>query len=452
MNRCKIFYELALGCLISGSVLAQPDVLLIAIDDLNDWVSCMDGHPQAHTPNIDRLAARGILFDNAHVQATICNPSRVSFMTGTYPTTTGIINNKGDMKARTIRTVREAQTLPRTFTAGGYRTAGSGKIFHTWKELPNEGHFDVPGPVWNYGYPPNREKLPMRQRWGVVENPRETCFDYDVAEWSIQQLHAWDDDRPDMLMAGFFRPHAPMFAPQEYFDLYPIEEVQLPLIKEDDESDIPEWALNNRPGRRYMQKFKEDPELLRSAVQAYLASTAFVDAQIGRVLDELEASGRADSTVVILFSDHGFALGEKGSWSKHTAWEESTRVPMIIAGPGIPEGEISSAPVQIMDIYPTLVELCGLEAPERLDGNSLVPLLKNPQTAWPHLSATFVENGARAVRSEHFRYILYPDGSEELYDHRADPNEWNNLALDSESLPLRQKMAEQLKTLLPVQK
>lgn len=448
MKKTTLNFTLSL-LLCAGAALAKPDVLVISIDDLNDWVGCLGGHPQAHTPNIDRLASRGLLFENAHVQAPICNPSRASFMTGIYPSTSGIIDNKPATKKRTLEFVGNTETFPQTFARSGYQTAGCGKIFHTWKGLENDRFFTDPGPVWSYGYLPNHNKLPMRKKWGPVEHPEETCFDFNVSSWACNRLEGWNREQPQFLMAGFYRPHAPMYAPQEYFDHYPLEKVQLPPIKADDRADMPEWARKNMPITNYMKKFKANPELLKTAVQAYLASTEFVDAQIGKVLDRLEAEDLADSTIVVLFSDHGFHLGEKDRWAKHTPWEESTRVPFIIAGPGIPEGVRCQKPVQILDIYPTLSELCGLDAPDQLEGNSLVPLINDPQFDWPHAAATYVENGARTLRTEHFRYILYPDGSEELYDHRKDPDEWKNLVGLAEYEKQRSLLAQRLAETLP---
>jgi choline-sulfatase len=446
--KIKLWNVLLVGGLMAGIARAQPDVLVIAIDDLNDWVGCLGGHPQAYTPNIDRLAARGLLFENAHVQAPICNPSRASFMSGIYPSTSEIVDNSKSAKQRTLEFVGQTEMIPQCFTRGGYRTAGCGKIFHTWPGLENEGFFDDPGPVWEYGYLPNHGKLPMRKKWGAVKNPEKTCFDYNVADWTCGKLSTWGKEEPQFLMAGFFRPHAPMYAPQEYFDRYPLDEVQLPPIKKNDRDDLPQWVHENMPVSSYMKKFHANPELLKSAAQAYLASTAFVDAQIGKVLDQLDASGRADSTIVVLFSDHGFHIGEKDHWSKHSGWEESTRVPFILAGPGIPVGKRCSKSIGLIDLYPTLVELCGLEAPTGLEGRSLVPLIQDPSGDWNYAAATVVENGALALRNEHWRYILYPDGSEELYDHRNDPNEWTNLALKPEcgeqAKIMKQMLLEQL--------
>jgi len=417
----------------------RPNVLFIAIDDLNDWVGCLKGHPQAKTPNIDRLAARGTLFSNAHCQAPLCNPSRSSLLTGLRPSTTGIYGLAPGI--RDVAALKSRVTLPQALAGYGYWTAHLGKIFHDGSIPPRlrPEEFRVWGIAPGIPIPPKKlVQTPSEIKamdWGIFPADDHDQADWKIADAAIAQLNSRPQDQPFFLAVGFRLPHVPCFASQKWFDLFPSEEqIILPDVKDDDRADVPPfaWYLHWKlpePRLSWLKRVHQWRPLVRS----YLASTTFMDSQVGRVLDELDRLGLRDSTQIVLWSDHGWHLGEKGITGKNTLWERSTRVPLMFAGPGVAVGAVCSQPVELLDMYPTLLELCGLPAREDLEGHSLVPQLKNAKTAraWPAVTTHNQDN--HTIRSEHWRYIRYADGSEELYDHRPDTNdanEWHNLASD----------------------
>jgi len=440
---------------------AAPNVLFIAVDDLNDWIGCLEGHPQAITPNMDRLAKRGVLFSNAHCQAPICNPSRVSLLTGLLPSTTGIYL-LGPSKFRMAPVLKDHATLPEAFAAAGYRTIGCGKIYHagTGKET-----FQKYGPRGGFGPRPDKKiNYPIGHPlwdWGAFPERDEQMPDHQVTTWAIQQLrnHAKTAStrQPLFLAVGMHRPHVPMYVPQKWFDRYPpLDEIQLPKVLDSDRHDLPEYGKKLTYGGaapRHQWMTKNDQ--WKKAVRAYLASITFADAQVGRLLDALADSPFADNTLVVLFSDHGFALGEKQRWAKRALWERETNVPLIFAGPGVASaegGRMCREPVGLIDIYPTLVDLCGLgEAMEReqlltvpLEGHSLRPLLTADDADWPHAAiCTFHYQNHSVITTDH-RYIRYHDGSEELYDTTADPHEWHNLAGKPGSAEVIDRLRNQL--------
>jgi arylsulfatase A-like enzyme len=443
---------MCLGAVTAGAA-ERPNVLFIAIDDLNDWVGCLHGHPQVKTPNIDRLAARGTLFTNAHCQAPICNPSRTSVMTGRRPSTTGVYALGPWF--RTVPALKDAVTLPQHFAAGGYRTVAAGKIYHDGvvpRAARRDGdEFTTWGFDGSFG-PMPAEKLvqtPAKTRlmdWGVFPEPDEDVDDAKVADYAIAQLKAAKPREPLMLCAGFRHPHVPCYAPQRWFDLYPADDtLALPPVKDDDRDDVPRFAW-------YLHWKLPEPRLswLRSAnqwrplVRAYLASISFADHQVGRLLDALDESGMADRTIVVLWGDHGWHLGEKGITGKNTLWERSTRVPLILAGPGVAKGATCTSPAELLDLYPTLTELCGLPPREGLEGHSLVPQLRDAAAprAWPAITTHGPDN--HAVRTDRWRYIRYADGSEELYDDEHDPNECTNLAADPRHAETKSALARWL--------
>ena len=410
----------------AGAQDSRPNVLLLAVDDLNDWVGALGGHPQAKTPNIDRLAARGTLFANAHCQAPVCSPSRASLMTGRLPSSTGMYFLLPALAAEP--SLKDTVTLVQRFAEEGYATFGVGKVHHG-NERPFFGEYG--GAMGGFGpRPEDKLSYPIGHPlwdWGAYPEKDEQMPDRRVADWAAQKL-AEEHDRPFFLAAGFWRPHVPMYAPEPWFDLHPREEVLLPEVLAGDRDDLPDYAKAltiGLPAPRHEWLVENDQ--WRHAVQAYLASTSFVDACVGRVLDALAASPYADDTIVVLLSDHGFHLGEKQRWAKRSLWETSTRVPLVIAAPGRAPG-VSSRPVGLVDVYPTLLELAGLAPGEALDGHSLAPLLDDPAAAWPHVAITTFGPGNHSVRTSRWRYTRYADGSEELYDHDVDPQEWRNLA------------------------
>jgi choline-sulfatase len=411
----------------------KPNVLFIAIDDLNDWVGCLGGHPQARTPNIDRLAARGTLFSNAHVQSPLCNPSRASLLTGLRPSSTGIYGLAPGI--RSVPATRDRVSLPQLFAQNGYYTAGFGKIFHDGSipaELrTNEFHHWGIAP----GIPVPKDKFvqtPARMRamdWGVFPADDREQGDWKVADAAVALLREHRSDQPLFLAVGFRLPHVPCFASQKWFDLFPPEpEIALPPVLKNDRADVPEfsWYLHWKLPEPRLSWLVEANQW-RPLVRAYLASTTFMDSQVGRVLNALEDTGLGDRTVVVLWSDNGWHLGEKAITGKNTLWERSTRVPLIFAGPDITKNARCAQPAELLDIYPTLADLCGLQKPRGLEGHSLAPQLKNAKAKrqWPAITTHNVGN--HAVRSEHWRYIRYANGEQELYDLRRDPNEWTNL-------------------------
>ncbi len=464
---------LCLGCGKSeGPVADRPNVLMIAVDDLNDWIGCLGGHPQAVTPNMDRLAARGLLFTNAHCAAPACNPSRAALFSGLMPQSNGVWAN--DSAQRLERTLPDARLLPTMFREAGYTVLGTGKLLHSggkdlfddyfsveqrWsplsrekvdytpEELPTKGtrdprHLTQDSLGWEVVLPLNRMPSDRRPNqatgesfdWGPFDVPDEDFGDTQITNWAIRHLVA-DHPRPFFLAVGFYRPHIPLWAPKRFFDRFANEPGLLPEIQHDDLDDLGEsattWAREPVTAGRHATVVEYGQ--WTGAVEAYLASVSYIDYEIGRLLDALGRSTAADETLIILWSDHGWHLGEKEHWGKWTGWERSTRVPVMIAPPsgrarGFATGSTSDQPVSLIDVYPTLAELCGLTPPDTLDGESLVPLLHDPETVTGRAVVTMFSPGNGSLRTHRWRYIRYADGSEELYDHANDPNEWNNLA------------------------
>ena len=443
----RLIYTLTLIFLTPPLSAAQPpNVLFIAIDDLNDWVGCLGGHPQIRTPHIDSLAASGVNFTNAHCQAPICNCSRVSMLLGKLPSTTGMYFLAPNF--RQVDGTKDAETLFQYFRRHGYYASTRGKIFHGKVDQQSFDHVE-PTTGWRRGKEKISYKVPKSNPlwdWGQVDIPDEEQRDYLTAEWAAHELPKLaKQKKPFFLAVGFHLPHVPIYASKKWFDMYPLDKVQLPPslpTDRDDLSDYSQLLTVNPTGPRHawMVENKE----WKHAVQAYLASNSFVDSLVGMVLDGLQESGAADNTIVVLWSDHGFHLGEKLRWAKRTLWEETTRVPLILAGPGISSGNCSR-PVGLLDVFPTLAELCELPVRDDLEGQSLTPLLNNPVRKWNRPALTTFGPNNHTLRTDNWRYIRYSDGSEELYDHRKDPNEWRNLAAD----PQHGKLIDRLRRWLP---
>ena len=431
---------------------AEPrNVLFIAIDDLNDWLGCYGGHRQVQTPHIDRLAGRGVMFGNAHCQAPICNPSRVSMFLGKLPSTTGMYFLGPNF--RTVEPTKSDETLFQTFRRHGYYLSTRGKIFHGRADRDSFDHIEPSG-GWRRGEKKINYTLPGSHPlwdWGQVEIPDEQQRDYQTAAWAAAELPKLaSSDQPFFLAVGFHLPHVPIYASKRWFDLYPLEEIDLPAMIPSDREDLPEIAkqltLNPTAPRH---EWMEENRQARRAVQAYLATISFVDHLVGMLIAGLEQSGEADHTLVVLWSDHGFHLGEKLRWAKRTLWEETTRVPLVFAGPGVVPGGNCAQPVGLIDVYPTLLDLCGLPPREDLEGTTLRPLLENPQAAWQRPAlCTFGPNN-HSLRSQRYRFTQYADGSQELYDHQTDPNEWNNLASAESMSAAHQAVIERLRQWLP---
>ncbi|MCP4816305.1 MAG: sulfatase, partial [Planctomycetaceae bacterium] len=381
---------------------AAPNVLFIAMDDLNDWVGCLGGHPQARTPNLDRLAASGVLFTNAHCSAPACNPSRTAIFTGISPHRSGLYQN--GQKMREI--MPDVELLPKTLSRAGYWSAGSGKMLHYFIDARSWDHYvpakETENPFPRTLYPKKRPvSLPRGGPWQYVETDwgpldatdEEYGGDYLVAQWVSQQLLK-KHDKPFFLACGIYRPHEPWFVPKKYFDAFPLEKIQLPPgYREDDLEDLPAEGKRLGPNRyfahiRAQQQWKQ-------ALQGYLASIYFADTMLGHVLDALEKGPHASNTIVVLWSDHGWHLGEKQHWQKFTTWRACSRVPLIVRVPtgtsGLPAGTrpaVCERATSLLSLAPTLLELCGLPSRVQDDGPSLVPLLANPQAAWPHVALT----------------------------------------------------------------
>ncbi|QDV38417.1 sulfatase [Tautonia plasticadhaerens] len=419
----------------------RPNVLFLAIDDLNDWTGFLGGHPQSKTPNLDRLAARGMSFGRAYCAAPACNPSRAALLTGIRPSTSGVYTNAQPWRPA----MPDAVTLPRHFMLAGYEVLGGGKIFHGRFEDPAswQEYFSRPADPMPPDRPVNGIPRTAHFDWGPVDVPDEAMGDHQVVDWAIDRLGR-PHEEPLFLAVGLFRPHLPWYAPQSYFDAHPAPEVVLPEVPDDDLADVPRAGRGMaRPEGDHRKVLEHDQ--WRNAVRGYLASIAFADRQVGRLLDALDRSGMADDTIIVLWGDHGWHLGEKQHWRKFALWEEATRVPFVIAAPGVTEpGSRCDRPVSLMDVYPTLIDLCGLPERRELEGVSLSPLLRDPTAPWDRPALTTHGRENHAVRSDRWRYIRYEDGSEELYDHDLDPNEWRNLADAPEHREVKAALAASL--------
>lgn len=410
-----------------------PNVLMLIVDDLNDWVGPLGGHPNTKTPNIDRLARQGTVFTNAHASAPLCGPSRASVMTGLAPSSTGIYGHVNDNDIK-VANKKAAQSIfiSDYFRQHGYYTAAVGKVFH---QQVADGSFDeYGGRVARFGpYPEKRMKwhdTRTNTDWGPFPETDQQMPDYDSAQWMAKKLLS-AHDKPFFMAGGFLRPHVPWHVPKKWFDLHPVEDLSLPPFLDEDLNDVPEIAkaITDVPMMPTTKWAIENGEW-RNIVQAYLASVSFVDHCIGIVLDALEGSEFANNTAVVLWGDHGYQIGEKSKFAKMALWERATRTPLIIKPPKSMSTQVSSRPVSLLDLYPTLVAMCGLPTNPDVQGNDMTPLLSNPDAHWQHAAVTTYGPGNHAVKTERYRYIRYEDGSEELYDHKIDQNEWTNLADD----------------------
>ena len=443
----------------SGAVDDRPNVLFIAIDDLNDWAAGLSEYAEARTPNIDRLASRGVLFTNAHCAAPACNPSRVSVMTGLRPTTSGVYYNWQDW--RECENLRNVATLPQHFREHGYHVLGGGKLYHAanLSEWGLAGYLD-PKP-WHDYFPSKSRQLadelaPQnvtvngsnefykgRFDWAPLDVDDAQMGDGQVVTWAERQL-SQRHDKPLFLAVGIYRPHIPWYTPRKWFDEHPVESVRLPQVEPDDLADVPETG--QAMARRTWQEWLVENDKWHHAVQGYLASVSFADAMVGRLLRALDDGPHADTTVVVLWSDHGYHLGHKEHWEKFALWEQATHVPLIVAAPQVgTEDARCDRPASLLDLYPTLIELCELSPRENLEGRSLVPFLEDPNAPSDRAVVSTQGIGNHAVRSQHWRFILYADGSQELYDHRCDPREFANVA----NVPENRSVLDELRGWIP---
>ncbi|SKA90871.1 uncharacterized sulfatase [Prosthecobacter debontii] len=441
---------------------AKPNVLLMVSDDLAVTLGCY-GHPQAKTPHLDALAKRGVLFSRAYCQFPHCNPSRSSMMSGLRPNQTRVTDNADNL----YDNVPGVLTLPHHFRQQGYSTARCGKIFHLGIPTGLESMDDPQ--AWDFGtpfkderpYPPKREsvvqiKTGKRQglSWQEIPVSDETLCDGGFALTAMDWLKKRDSERPFFLAVGFHRPHLPLVAPAKYFDLYPLDSITLPEAPADDVADIPAPARNGAvPG----YTLSATPEQRKAAIRAYLACVSYVDAQAGKLMDALREQGLLGNTVVIFTSDHGWHLGEHELWHKRSLFEESAGVPLIILAPGSAgNGQRTAALAELLDLYPTLCDLCEVPLPAHVQGQSLRPILENPASSIHNAAFTQARRGAnaefwgRSVRTDRWRCTEWNEGRDgiELYDHQEDPHEYTNLASSAQHSAvlhdLRALLAEKL--------
>lgn len=414
---------------------AQPNVLFIAVDDLNHWVGHLARNAQTLTPNIDKLASRGVTFRHAYTAAPVCNPSRAALLSGLRPSTSGVYDNDDDW--RTV--IRPELTLITTFRKAGYYTAGAGKIYHEgfarkseWDDyLAGEGADPQPKGDTGVG----------GIKFAPIDAEDEELRDYKIASYGIAQL-AKKHDKPFLLTIGFKKPHMPWNVPRKYFDLHPLEKIELPPVKADDLADVPPAGLAFAKPDGDHRAIVESGRW-KEAVQAYLAAVSFADAQIGRLLDALEKSDYAKNTIVVFWGDHGWHLGEKQHWRKFTLWEEATRAPLIWSAPGITKpGGVSERTVDFLSIYPTLTDLAGVPTPKHVQGRSIRSLLADPQAPWTEPALTTYRFNNHSIRTEGWRYIRYANGGEELYDEANDPYEWKNLASNPDHAAKKSELAK----------
>jgi len=425
----------------TGEKPARPNILFIAIDDLNDWTGFLGGHPQVKTPNLDRLARESVVFTRAYCSAPACNPSRASLLCGVRPSTSGVYHNDNPWRLQ----MPDTATLFQHFTANGYKVHGGGKLFHnSFNDQPSwEVYWSRPGDPEPKGKPLNGIANAAHFDWGPLDATDADMGDAKLTDWAarfLKQKH----DRPFLLAVGYIRPHLPWYVPRKYFDDFPLDGVRLPLVKAGDLDDVPP------AGVRIAKPDGDHAKVLATnnwhrAVQGYLASIEFVDAQVGRLLDAFRVSPHAGNTIVVVWGDHGWHLGQKEHWRKFALWEEATRVPLLIRAAGDQgRGGRCERTVSLLDLYPTLCEMAGVPVPKHCEGDSIKRLVEQPGAAWDRPVVTTHGYKNHAVRSERWRYIRYADGSEELYDHEADPREWINLAAREEMKTTKDELARWL--------
>ena len=452
------------GCSESGEAVespqARPNVLLIAVDDLNDWVGYTGTNTDTRTPHIDALAAQGTAFTQAFSQFPICGPSRASLFAGMLPSTLGI-DYQPRQDTLVVAAAREQGSvlLHSFFRQNGYKTMAVGKLLH--RHVPG-GSVDMSGGRGDWDKMPdgnrvNFEAVGTSTDWAPYPGPEAEMSDPTTAAWAVERLQE-THDQPFLLMVGFLRPHVPWHVPQEYFDeVGEAKALTLPPYRADDLDDISAYAQQTNI-RSYMPQtpWLIEDDVWHDMVQAYLASVNFADYYIGQVLDALANSPYAYNTIVVLFSDHGYLLGEKNTTQKHSLWERANKVPLIIAGPGLPQGARRTQTVGLLDIYPTLLDLAGLPANPVNEGHSLRPVLNDAAVQWDYPTITQyrreldgIDYRGQTVQSGPWRYSLYGDGSEELYNHQDDPYEWTNLAANPEAREQHRALIDRLKAQLP---
>ena len=512
--KSKLLYFAAFFLMAAaGYAQDKPNVLMIVFDDLNDYIEPMGGHPQAKTPNFSRLTKEATLFTNAHSNSPVCSPSRASFMTGIHPATSGCWGFKNWLQNPVLQTVK---TLPEYMKDNGYKTYYSGKIFHNERQgvWTQKGIKTDYGPVAHNGkksiaHPKNPAELAfmgsldatytrlsnipqvpasneapgyhgwMNGAWDnatpfhyVDENNRDQMTDEKTVDWVSKKLKQLEKQKaPFFIAAGIIRPHTPLVVPDRFFDMFPLEQIQLPKRQENDLDDTSfEYHSKSRGSKAWKGIMAENGDLeYKKYLQAYLASVAFADECLGKILDALDNSEFKDNTIVVLFSDHGYQIGEKDHLWKFTHWEDSTRVPFIIRHPKYTSstGAQVNHPISLIDVFPTIKDLCNLSGPTtlndsapQLDGHSLKPFLEDPMhgswsgpsgavTATASYKSKNPQQQNLSLKTKEFRYISYGDNTEELYDHRRDPHEWSNLATNPEYAEIKEQLKKQLMDQVP---
>ena len=403
---------------------AKPNVLFIVIDDLNDWVGYLGGNPQSVTPNLDRIARRGVRFTRAFTPVPVCNGARTAVLSGMRPSTTGVYGNTTDWRPL----VPEPKTLTAQFRNAGYWVGGTGKVPHFLRKSDWDVYIKSPD-----GFQKKRGD-PLHSGPAANDVPDDAMLDHRNVSWAIEQLQS-SREKPFFLAVGLAKPHQPWNVPRSYYDRFPLDSIALPPYLATDLDDVPPEGirLSRIPDRPDTEESDHETILRegrwKEGIQGYLAAIAFMDAQLGRLIDALEKSQHNDDTIVVLWGDNGFHLGEKLHWRKQTLWEESTRVAYTIAAPGVTRPDtVCDRPVDLMSLYPTLMDLAGLPTPSHVEGVSVRPLLVKPKASWDRAALSTFQFKNHAVRTGRWRYIRYFDGTEELYDENKDPNEWTNLA------------------------
>ena len=441
MKKCRAVALALAGlifCMASIDAAPRPNILFIAVDDLNHWVGFMGRNPQTRTPNIDKLAGRGVAFTQAYCAAPVCNPSRAALLSGMRPSTTGVYANGQDWR----KAVAEELTLLSVLRTNGYYVAGAGKIYHgaferrsEWDDYMKGGGGSAPPPSGNSGV--------GGIKFAPLDCKDEDIGDYRVTSWIIEKLKE-AHEKPFFLACGLHKPHMPWNVPRKYFDLFPLEKIELPPARTNDLGDLPAAGIDMaNPTGDHAAMVKSGR--WKEAVQAYLAAIAYTDMNIGRLLEALDASAYATNTIIVFWGDHGWHLGEKEHWRKFALWEEATRAPLVWVVPGLTKaGGVCARTVDFMHIYPTLTDLCGIPTPQHVEGSSIRKLLANPGSPWDRHAVTTHGFKNHAVRSESWRLIQYAGGGEELYDHRSDRFEWTNLASKAESSAIKAELAKSL--------
>ncbi|MBT3751237.1 MAG: sulfatase [Bacteroidetes bacterium] len=455
------------------STVQSPNLLLISVDDLNNWIEPLGGHPQALTPSLSKFAEEAMVFTHAYCASPSCNPSRTALMTGKNPWSTGLYNNPQIWR----HVLPDELTLPEYFRQHGYWTGGAGKLFHNNMPDPRSWDEYFPSKIQHFPYYflPDYDSIKQEMHFTKQDNeireddPKGNKFtmphyrgmyvafdfeplpfsaeetgDYSSVKWVSEQL-AKEHDKPFFLACGIYRPHLPWYVPQEFFDKFPIEDIQLPKVLENDLEDLPKTG--QRTARTFWHNKILENDLWKEAVQGYLASINYADELVGKLLSTLENSDYADNTIIVIFSDHGWQLGEKTDWSKFALWENVINSVLFIkspkGAPGLPSGSSSEncySNVSLVDIFPTLTELCGLPSKEGTNGNSLIPVLKNPASNWAYPVITSLGANHYSVRQNEWHYINYNGNEEELYNQSTDPEEWNNIAGREESEVIKKKL------------